>query len=141
MSLNKAMIIGNLGHDPEVRSAGGTAVANFSVATTEAYKDRNGERKIETTWLSITAFGKTAEFIENYIKKGRRVYVEGRLRNRKYTTNDGEERSVTEILAEKVDALDKPNDDSQPVQQQKGRGKSQPVEAYDDDNGENDLPF
>lgn len=103
-SVNKVIIVGNMGKDPEVNfSAGGDAVVNVSVATSLKWKDKaTGELKEETEWHRVVCFGKTAEVVGEYGKKGRSVYVEGRLRTRKWTDKEGTERYTTEIVANSV---------------------------------------
>jgi single-strand DNA-binding protein len=100
-SLNKAMLIGNLGADPEIRTtANGTRVANFRIATSRRYTDRNGQEQENTQWHTIVAWDKLAEIVERFLKKGERVYVEGELEYRQYEAKDGSgTRYVTEIRA------------------------------------------
>lgn len=109
-SLNKATIIGHLGKDPETRYLpSGDAVANFSVATSERWKDKtSGEDKEATEWHRVNAFGKLAEIAGEYLKKGSQVYVEGQLRTRKWTDKDGVERYSTEIRMDKLVMLNRP---------------------------------
>lgn len=106
-SLNKAQIIGHLGRDPEVRYLpSGDAVANIAVATSYKTKDKNtGEAKEYTEWHRISFFGRLAEIVGQYLKKGAAVYVEGRLQTRKYTDKDGVEKYATEIVAENLKML------------------------------------
>jgi single-strand DNA-binding protein len=101
MSINKAIVVGNLGRDPEVRSLpSGQNVANFSVATKARFKDRNGEQQERTEWHRVVAFGKLADTCQQFLAKGRQVYVEGRLTTRQYEAKDGSgKRSRTEIVA------------------------------------------
>lgn len=105
--INKVILIGNLGRDPEVRyTAGGSAVANLRIATTESWRDKqSGEKKEATEWHSVVLFGKTAEIAGEYLKKGRTVYIEGRLQTRKYQDKDGQERYSTEIVASDMQML------------------------------------
>jgi len=105
--LNQAQIIGHLGKDPEVRYLpGGEAVANFSIATTEKWKDKNtGEPREETEWHRISTFGRLAEIVGDYVKKGSLVFVQGKLKTRKYTDGQGVERYSTEIRAETLKML------------------------------------
>ena len=106
--LNKVMIIGNLGADPEMRyMADGTALTTFRVAATRTYGGGDGERKEETEWFSVTAWRKLAEQCSQFLQKGRRVYVEGRLRTRSWDTPEGEKRYRTEVVAEQVLFLDR----------------------------------
>jgi single-strand DNA-binding protein len=106
-SVNKVIIVGNLGRDPEVRHMpSGDAIANIAVATSYKSKDRNtGEQKELTEWHRISFFGRLAEIVGQYLKKGSSVYVEGRLQTRKYTDKDGIERYATDIIAENMQML------------------------------------
>ncbi len=106
-SVNKAILIGNLGRDPEIRYIpSGQAVASFSVATTESFTDRNGTRQERTDWHNITVWGKQAELCSQYLKKGRQVYIEGRISYQQYEAKDGSgKRYRTEIVAQRVQFL------------------------------------
>jgi single-strand DNA-binding protein len=105
-SVNKVILIGNLGRDPETRySADGAAIANVSVATTRRYKDAAGQQQEETEWHRVVFFGRLAEIAGEYLRKGRPVYVEGRLKTRKWTDKDGNEKYTTEIVAENMQML------------------------------------
>ena len=105
-SVNKVILIGNLGRDPEVRyMPSGDAVANISIATTETWKDKNGEKQEQTEWHRVALFGKTAEIAGEYLKKGSQVYIEGRLQTRKWTDKEGQERYSTEIRADRMQML------------------------------------
>lgn len=105
-SVNKVILIGNLGRDPEVRyMPSGDAVANISIATTETWKDKNGEKQEKTEWHRVAMFGKTAEIAGEYLKKGSQVYIEGRLETRKWTDKEGHERYTTEIRADRMQML------------------------------------
>ena len=101
MSVNKVIVIGNLGRDPEVRSLpSGQNVANLSLATTAQFKDRNGDQQKRTEWHRVVAFGKLADNCQQFLSKGRQVYVEGRLTTRQYEAKDGSgKRTRTEIIA------------------------------------------
>lgn len=105
--LNKIQIIGRLGRDPELRyTGGGTAVTNFSVATTDTWYDKNkGERQERTEWHTVTVWAKQAETCAEHLSKGRLVYVEGRIQTREYTDRDGNQRKATEIVATHVKFL------------------------------------
>jgi single-strand DNA-binding protein len=107
MSLNKALVIGRLGQDPEIRYAPtGLPVVNFSVATDEPYFDREGKRQERTEWHRVVVIGKLALTCHKYLKKGRQVYVEGRLRNREFEAKaDGRKHHQTEIVARRVEFL------------------------------------
>ncbi len=100
MSLNKCMLIGNLGKDPEVRYLpNGTAVANFSLATSETWKDKQtGEKKEKTEWHKVSVFGPLADVVSKYVKKGSKLYIEGKLQTRKWQAQDGTDRYSTEIV-------------------------------------------
>jgi single-strand DNA-binding protein len=100
MSVNKVMLVGRLGRDPETRfTSGGQAVANFSVATDESYKDRNGERQKRTEWHKIVVWGKQAEIAQQYLKKGSLVFIEGRIQSREWQDKEGQKRTSFEIVA------------------------------------------
>ena len=99
MSVNKVILVGRLGRDPEIRyTAGGQAVANFSIATDESYKDRTGERQKRTEWHRIVVWGKQAEVVQKYLKKGNEAYFEGRLQTREWQDKEGQKRTTTEIV-------------------------------------------
>lgn len=106
-SINKVIIVGNLGRDPETRyTTNGDAIANLAVATTSNWKDKSsGEKREATEWHRISAFGRLAEIMGQYLKKGSQVYIEGRLQTRKYTDKDGIERYTTEIVADQMQML------------------------------------
>jgi single-strand DNA-binding protein len=140
--VNKVILIGNLGSDPTVRfTQSGTAVANFNIATTERYNDRNGERQERTEWHRIVMFGRQAEIAQQYLKKGRQVYIEGRLQTREWEDQQGVKKYTTEVVCNNMQMLggrggggdDFPSQDfpPEPAQASKGGGSS------DDD----DLPF
>ena len=100
MSVNKVILVGRLGRDPETRYTGsGQAVANFSLATDESYKDRNGERQKRTEWHKIVVWGKQAEIAQQYLKKGSLVFIEGRIQSREWQDKEGQKRTSFEIVA------------------------------------------
>lgn len=104
--LNKAMIIGRLGDDPELRKTNsGKSVCNMSVATNRTWKDDNGQKQEDTEWHRIVVFGRQADNCEQYLSKGRQVYIEGRIQTREWTDNDGNKRHSTEIVAQSVQFL------------------------------------
>ena len=105
--INKAIIVGNLGRDPEVRyTANGNAISNITVATTESWKDKqSGERQEKTEWHRVVFFGRLAEIAGEYLKKGAQVYIEGRLQTRKWEDKSGQERYTTEIVASEMQML------------------------------------
>ncbi|HEY8355048.1 MAG TPA: single-stranded DNA-binding protein [Methylophilaceae bacterium] len=105
-SVNKVILVGNLGRDPEVRyMPNGEAVCNFSIATTDTWKDKNGQRQERTEWHNIVMYRRLAEIAGEYLKKGRSVYIEGRLQTRKWQTKDGQDRYTTEIIADQMQML------------------------------------
>ncbi|MBX3671408.1 MAG: single-stranded DNA-binding protein [Burkholderiales bacterium] len=105
-SVNKVILIGNLGRDPETRyMPDGGAVANVSIATTDTWKDKNGEKQEKTEWHRVAFFGKLAEIAGEYLKKGSQVYVEGRLQTRKWQDKDGQDKYTTEIIADRMQML------------------------------------
>lgn len=109
--LNKVMIIGRLGKDPELRyMQTGSAVANFNVATDESYNDRDGNKVEKTEWHKIVVYGKAAENCHNYLAKGSLVYVEGSLQTRKWQDQQGQDRYTTEVKAQRVQFLDRKGD-------------------------------
>lgn len=104
--VNKVILVGNLGKDPEVRHLdGGTSVANFTLATNEYYKDKQGARVERTEWHNVSAWRGLAELAEKYLKKGSQVYVEGKLRTRQYQDKDQQTRYITEVIAEEISLL------------------------------------
>jgi single-strand DNA-binding protein len=105
-SVNKVILIGNLGRDPETRyMPDGGAVTNVSIATTESWKDKNGEKQEKTEWHRVAFFGKLAEIAGEYLKKGSQIYVEGRLQTRKWQDKDGQDKYSTEIVADRMQML------------------------------------
>lgn len=105
-SVNKVILVGNLGRDPEVRyMPNGEAVCNFSIATTDNWKDKSGAKQERTEWHNIVMYRKLAEIAGEYLKKGRPVYVEGRLQTRKWQTKEGQDRYTTEIIADQMQML------------------------------------
>ncbi len=144
-SLNKAMIIGRLGQDPEVRyTQSNTAVATISVATTEKYKDRNGELQENTEWHRVVAWGRLAEICQEYLKKGSLVYFEGPIQTREWEDKDGQKRYTTEIKALSMQMLDSRGSSggSNPNPQAKNNKSAAAVEIDDQfDDMDDDLPF
>ena len=104
--VNKVILIGNLGKDPEIRyTPQGAAVCNFSLATSRAWKDKDGNKKEETDWHNIVAFGKLAEICGEYLSKGRQVYIGGRIQTRSWDDKDGNKKYTTEIIADEMQML------------------------------------
>ena len=136
-SLNKVILIGNLGQDPETRfTPQGTAVANLSVATNESWKDQNGEMQDRTEWHRVVMYGRMAETAGEYMKKGQMVYVEGRLNTREWEDKNQIKRRTTEIRCDNFTMLGKRTDSqgSNPISTTDAPSKS-------DDGGDDDLPF
>ena len=146
--VNKAIIVGNLGRDPEVRySASGNAIANVTVATTDSWKDRqSGERQERTEWHRVVFFNRLAEIVAEYLKKGSQVFIEGRIQTRKWEDKDGNERWTTEIVANEMQMLGSrggggvqggPADDSGAAPAPGGGGSS----GFSDSEFDDDIPF
>ena len=107
-SVNRVILVGNLGRDPELRyTAGGQPVASFSVATNERWNDREGKTQERTEWHRIVVWGKQGENCANYLQKGRTVYIEGRLQTREWEDKEGQKRQTTEVVAQSVQFLDR----------------------------------
>jgi single-strand DNA-binding protein len=105
-SVNKVILVGNLGRDPETRyMPDGGAITNISIATTSSWKDKNGEKQEQTEWHRVAFFGKLAEIAGEYLKKGSQVYVEGKLRTRKWQDKDGQDKYTTEVIADAMQML------------------------------------
>ena len=106
MSVNKVILLGHLGADPEMRyTQSGTAVGNLRIATNETWTDKSGQRQERTEWHRVVTFGRTAENVGKYLKKGRQIYVEGRLQTRDWEDRDGNKRYTTEIVASNITFL------------------------------------
>jgi single-strand DNA-binding protein len=147
-SVNKVIIVGNLGRDPEVRYLPeGGAITNISVATTDTWKDKSGEKQERTEWHRVAFFGKLAEIAGEYLKKGSQVYVEGALRTRKWQDKEGKERYTTEIVADRMQMLGSRGGGSEPMAREpaaaaSGGGKTQAKKgggAFDE--MDDDIPF
>lgn len=132
-SVNKVILIGNLGRDPELRyTPSGTAVANFTLATNEKWKNKNGEKQEHTEWHRIVAWGKLAEICGEYLHKGRQVYIEGVIRSRNYKDKEGVEKTSTEIRADNMVMLGRAEGGA-PAAKEPSGGSSE----FSDD----DIPF
>ena len=146
-SVNKAIIIGNLGKDPELRhTTGGTPVCEFSVATSERYQDKSGESQEKTEWHRIIVWGRQGENCAKYLAKGLTVYIEGRIQTRDWTDKDGNKRYTTEIIANTVQFLSSARDgggrggyDGPPPPSDDARPSSAP--AADDSFSDDEIPF
>jgi single-strand DNA-binding protein len=129
-SVNKVILVGNLGRDPEVRYLpSGDAVANVTIATSSKYKGKTGEMVEETEWHRVTFFGKLAEIVGQYLKKGRSIYVEGRIKTRKYTDKDGVEKYATDIIANEMQMLGSREGMGEPSGDDAGGGYARPAAA------------
>lgn len=139
--VNKVILVGNLGKDPEVRHLeNGAAVANFPIATTESYKDKNGNRQEQTEWHNIVLWRGLADIAEKYLRKGSQVYIEGKLRSRSWEDKEGNTRYITEVIGDNLTMLGgKPPAESNdsPVVKSNPATKPAAVQEEDDD----DLPF
>lgn len=145
MSVNKAILVGNVGNDPEIRHLeSGTPVANFSLATSETYNNRNGERVTQTEWHNIVVWRGLAEVVEKYVKKGSQLYIEGRIRTRSWDDRDGNKRYTTEIVCDNMQMLGRKADTSgeqdtrqTPTDSSSTSSTETPITPEPDD----DLPF
>lgn len=146
-ALNKVLLIGNLGKDPEIRyTPDGTQVATFSLATSETWNDKSGNRQEHTEWHTIVAWNKLAELSKRYLSKGRQVYIEGRLRTREWTDKEGNKRRTTEVIASQMVLLG-----SRPQSAEAGGAAPQPYQkpagAGEQETGpdlgitDDDIPF
>lgn len=139
MSVNKVILIGNVGKDPEVRDANGTAVASLTLATSEKFKGRDGQTKETTEWHRVVLWDRLAGVVEQYVTKGSQIYIEGKLTTRKFTDRDGNEKYITEIRAERLQLLGgKSESRPEPRQQPRQQTRQQPrEEAFEDE----EIPF
>ena len=157
-SVNKVILIGNLGKDPEMRYLpSGEAIANFSVATSENWTDKtSGDKKEQTEWHRVVFFGRTAEVVGQYVKKGSKIYVEGRLQTRKWQDKEGQERYTTEVRGDVMRMLDRRGEgagsmdqeppamesQSQPQPRRSAPAKAAPARATSGfDDMDDDIPF
>ena len=143
MSLNKVMLIGRCGKDAEVRTVGDNKVASFTLATTEKYKDRNGQLQENTEWHNIVIWGKLAEVAERYVQKGTQLFIEGKIKTEKYSGNDGVEKYTTKVYASSMQLLGGKQDGQSapaPAPQQRPQYATTPIvdDLPPDDSG---LPF
>jgi single-strand DNA-binding protein len=148
-SINKVILIGNLGRDPETRyTTDGAAVTNVTLATTDVWKDKGGEKQERTEWHRVVFFGRLAEIASEYLKKGSPVYVEGRLQTRKWTDKEGQERYTTEIVASDMKMLGSRSGGSEPMARERapaaatsgGGGQAKKGGGAFDDM-DDDIPF
>ena len=155
-SVNKVILVGNLGRDPETRyTTGGDAVTNIRLATTETWKDKAGEKQERTEWHNIVFYGRQAEIAGEYLKKGRQIYVEGRLQTRKWQDKEGQDRYTTEIIADRMQMLgsregsgapaagdEPPGREKSSAAEPRGGGKGSAAPAKKNvDDLDDDIPF
>ena len=139
--INKVILVGNLGNDPEVRyGANGAEIANLTVATSDSWKDKNtGEQVEKTEWHRVVGFGRVGEIMGEYLKKGSKVYIEGKLQTRKWQDKDGQDKYTTEIVASELQMLDSKGDNSAHQSAPQQRAQSKPTEKAPDFDDE--IPF
>lgn len=138
-SVNKAILVGNLGRDPELKyMPNGDAVCNFSIATTDSWKDRDGNPQDKTEWHNIVAFRKLAEICGEYLKKGKQVYIEGKIQTRSWEDKDGVKKYTTEIVANQMQMLGRRDEAIEDSYSPPPSAPSEPPKTNDDDD---DLPF
>ena len=141
-SVNKAIIVGTLGRDPEVRyMPNGDAACNLSVATSETWKDKSGEKQERTEWHRISMFGKLAEIAGQYLAKGSSVYLEGKLQTRKWTDKDGVDKYTTEIIADRMQMLGGKEQRHGQQQEQRQESQQSRQQRPPADDFESDIPF
>ena len=141
-SFNRITIVGYLGRDPDLRyTPQGTAVCNFSVATTERKKDRAGEFQDVTTWFNVSLWGTRAESTNQYLAKGKLVYIEGRLTQREYQDRDGNTRTSLDVNASDLQFIGPRGDDAPSSSRDEGFAKPQPQQASEQKVTEDDIPF
>jgi single-strand DNA-binding protein len=149
MSINKVILVGNVGKDPEVRHLdSGVAVANFPMATSENYTAKNGDKVSTTEWHNIVCWRGLADVTEKYVTKGRQLYIEGKIRTRSWDDKDGNKRYITEVVADVLQLLGRGDNtageqtnDSAEKRDQDSRGLESVNEPEGDEGGDEDLPF
>jgi single-strand DNA-binding protein len=145
MSINKVILVGNVGKDPEIRHLdSGVAVATFTLATSETYTAKNGDKVTSTEWHNIVLWRGLADVAEKYVKKGRQLYIEGRIRSRSYEDKEGLKRYVTEIYGDVMKLLGNREQQTTPHTEQASRAEFKPPVADEPDfpgTGDDDLPF
>jgi single-strand DNA-binding protein len=155
MSVNKVILVGNLGKDPELRyTPAGAAVVTFSLATSERYKDKQGQSQEKTEWHNVVAWRQLAEICGKYLHKGKQVYIEGKIQTRSYDDRDGNKKYITEIVADQMQMLGSKGNEGGGSQRQAeprqerpaGSNQSQSTPAYEDFadppfNPDDDIPF
>ena len=141
--VNKVILVGNLGKDPEVRHLeGGVSVAHFTLATNEYYKDKQGTRVERTEWHNISAWRGLADMADKYLKKGQQVYIEGKLRTRQYQDKDQQTRYITEIIADEISMLGgRPHVVGAPAADASGSATAEPAHSFRQEPELDQLPF
>jgi len=141
--VNKVILLGHVGQDPETRyTPSGMAIANFSLATSETYKDKAGNKQERTEWHRVTLFGRQAEIATEYLRKGSQAYIEGRIRTEKYTDKEGVERYTTKIIGDRLQLLGRKGDgENGGSGQWRGGGDGQLPPAEDTYPNDDDIPF
>jgi len=137
--VNKAIIVGNVGQDPDTKyTQDGKPIANLSIATSESWKDKQGQRQERTEWHRVVFYGKLAEIVDSYVKKGTKLYIEGSIHTRKWQDKDGQDRYTTEIKGREMQMLDSRDSSPAPQQAPQQAPQSVPpsVDSFDDD-----IPF
>lgn len=136
--INKVILVGNLGNDPDMRyTEGGAVVANISIATAESWKDKNtGEQQERTEWHKVVFFGRLAEIVGEYLRKGSQVYIEGRLKTQKWQDKEGQDRYTTQIIANEMQMLGSKSSGSANAASQSQKNKTLIPDDFDDD-----IPF
>ncbi len=142
MTLNKVLLIGNVGKDPEVKHLDkGVSVVTIPIATTERFKDKNGELREQTEWHNVVFWRSLAEFVEKYVKKGSQVFIEGKLRSRSWEDQNGQKRYVTEIVADTIRLLGRRSDSESHGSQGTQDEKPSTTPDITNDAEDDDLPF
>jgi len=142
MSVNKAILIGHLGKDPELRyTQSGKAVATFSLATTDRWKGQDGEKNESTTWHNIVVWGRQAEVMKEYLGKGRQVYIEGRIANRSYDDKDGNKRYISEVVVQNFQFIGSRGEGAGPADGAAPSSSQAPAPTGADTSDDDDLPF
>jgi single-strand DNA-binding protein len=141
-SVNKVILVGNLGRDAELRyTPGGAAVATLNMATTEVWNDKAGQRQEKTEWHRVVLWGKTAESLAEYLTKGKQIYVEGRLQTRQWDDKDGNKRYTTEIRSDRVVLLSSGGGRGAPVDRGETPGGHAPAQEPSEPLTDDDIPF
>jgi single-strand DNA-binding protein len=142
MSVNKVILLGHLGRDPEMRyQPSGAAIANFSMVTSENFKDREGNKQKRTEWHRIVLFGRAAEVAGEYLRKGSMAYVEGRLQTRKWTDKEGQERYTTEIVGDRLQLVGEKSDSQESASQTSHQSSKANTPPPSEEDFDDDIPF